>query len=265
MDENDPKYDRLKLTSDRILGIASDMRNVASLNNPVGSSISSKTLDNGLEINKVRVPIGVIGIIYEARPNVSFDVFSLCFKTANACILKGGSDAADSNKIIVSIIQEVLIKHKINPQVVTLLPPDRSATAALLEATDYVDIIVPRGSQNLINFVRANAKVPVIETGAGIVHTYVDASANIEKAKNIVTNAKTRRVSVCNALDCLLLDRAIVEKAPNLVADLIEKQTKIFADKEVYSQIEAIYPKDLLFEADPSHFGTRIPFKSNGY
>ncbi|WP_152286183.1 glutamate-5-semialdehyde dehydrogenase [Flavicella marina] len=258
MDKNDPKYDRLLLSEERINGIAQDIINVANLTSSVGEILSKKELENGLEISKVRVPMGVIGIIYEARPNVSFDVFSLCFKTQNACILKGGSDAEFSNKVIVGLIKEVLEKHNVNTDVVTLLPTDRQATADMLTATEYVDLIIPRGSQGLINFVRDNAKVPVIETGAGIVHTYFDATGDIEKGKNIVVNAKTRRVSVCNALDCLLIHENRLQDLPTITNALIAKETEIFADEKAFETIKDKYPENLLNLADESHFGTEF-------
>lgn len=261
MDKNDPKYDRLMLTETRIKDIASDIINVSNLKSPVGDVISKKTLDNGLQLSKVRVPMGVIGIIYEARPNVSFDVFSLCFKTQNACILKGSSDAEFSNTSIVSLIQQVLENHGINKNVVTLLPTDRAATTEMLNATEYVDIIIPRGSQNLINFVRDNAKVPTIETGAGIVHTYFDKSANLDKGKEIICNAKTRRVSVCNALDCLLIHQDRLTDLNEITSLLAAKETEIFADQASFDQIKSTYPNSLLQKAEEEHFG--IEFLSN--
>ncbi|MEQ9285960.1 MAG: glutamate-5-semialdehyde dehydrogenase [Cyclobacteriaceae bacterium] len=258
MDKNDPKYDRLMLTETRIKDIASDIINVSNLKSPVGDVISKKTLDNGLQLSKVRVPMGVIGIIYEARPNVSFDVFSLCFKTQNACILKGSSDAEFSNTAIVSLIQQVLENHGINKNVVTLLPTDRAATTEMLNATEYVDIIIPRGSQNLINFVRDNAKVPTIETGAGIVHTYFDKSANLNKGKEIICNAKTRRVSVCNALDCLLIHQDRLTDLNEITSLLAAKETEIFADEASFDQIKSTYPDSLLQKAEEEHFGTEF-------
>ena len=258
MDKNDPKYDRLLLSKERIEGIAQDIINVSNLTSSVGEILSKKELENGLEISKVRVPMGVIGIIYEARPNVSFDVFSLCFKTQNACLLKGGSDAEFSNTVIVGLIKEVLEKHNINSDIVTLLPTDRQATAEMLVATDYVDLIIPRGSQGLINFVRDNAKVPVIETGAGIVHTYFDESGDIEKGKNIVVNAKTRRVSVCNALDCLLIHENRLSDLTTITNALIEKETEIFADQKAYDVVKNNYPENLLHIANDAHFGTEF-------
>jgi len=258
MDKNDPKYDRLLLSEERIKGIAQDILNVSKLNSPVGAILAKNELKNGLKISKIRVPMGVIGIIYEARPNVSFDVFSLCFKTNNACILKGGSDAEFSNTVIVSLIKEVLEKHNINTNVVALLPTDRQATADMLTATKYVDIIIPRGSQGLINFVRDNAKVPVIETGAGIVHTYFDESGDLAKGTAIVTNAKTRRVSVCNALDCLLLHKNRLQDLTTITAPLIEKETEIFADEKSFEILKESYPANLLNLADETHFGTEF-------
>ncbi len=258
MDKSDPKYDRLMLTSERIHGIAEDIINVSNLSSPVGDIITQKTLDNGLELSKVRVPMGVIGIIYEARPNVSFDVFSLCFKTKNACLLKGGSDAEFSNLAIVDLIKEVLRKHQINEDIVTLLPTDRAATTEMLNATEYVDIIIPRGSQNLINYVRDNAKVPTIETGAGIVHTYYDESADLQKGKAIICNAKTRRVSVCNALDCLLIHQNKLADLREITELLAEKGTEIYADEQAYNTIDGTYPTDLLHKASEEHFGTEF-------
>lgn len=258
MDQNDPKYDRLLLTATRIKGIAQDIRNVAKMSSPIGEILHQKTLENGLKISKVRVPMGVIGVIYEARPNVSFDVFSLCFKTNNACLLKGGSDAEHSNRAIVNLIREVLEKHEINSDVVSLLPTDRSATTEMLQATEYVDIIIPRGSQGLINYVRDHAKVPVIETGAGIVHTYFDESGDVEKGAAIVVNAKTRRVSVCNALDCLLIHKNRLDDLPKITADLKDKGTEIFADSHAFSALKTHHPDELLQQASPAHFGTEF-------
>jgi glutamate-5-semialdehyde dehydrogenase len=258
MDPDDPKYDRLKLTDERIKSIAEDMRNVANLPSPLGKVLEEKTLDNGLQMQKVSVPLGVIGIIYEARPNVTFDVFALCLKSGNACVLKGGSDAEFSNIAIVSIIHEVLRKHDVDEQMLYLMPASREATQVLLEAVGYVDIIIPRGSQGLINFVREHARVPVIETGAGIVHTYVDASADLKKAKDIVFNAKTRRVSVCNALDCLVIHQKHLDKLPDICMPLAEKQVEIFADEDSHAALEGFYPVALLQPALPEHFGTEF-------
>jgi len=258
MSPTDPKYDRLKLTEARIKGIASDLRNVAKLPSPLGISLEKRNLDNGLELEKITVPLGVIGIIYEARPNVTFDVFSLCLKSGNACLLKGGSDAEFSNKQIVNLIKEVLEKNEVNTDVIELLPSDRAATAEMLNAVGYVDIIIPRGSQNLINFVRDNAKVPVIETGAGIVHAYFDESGNLPEGKEIIFNAKTRRVSVCNALDCLVINEKRMGDLPALVDKLKEKNVQIFADEKSYTFLKGKYPDELLAKATEEHFGTEF-------
>lgn len=258
MDSNDPKYDRLMLTPDRIKTIANDIVNVSKLDYPVGKTLTAKTLSNGLEISKVTVPLGVIGIVYEARPNVTFDVFSLCLKSGNACILKGGSDAANSNTAIASVIHSVLTRHGLNPSIVHLLPPDRTSTEQLLNAVGYVDVIIPRGSQSLIDYVRSNSRVPVIETGAGIVHTYFDKSGDLNKGISIIDNAKTRRVSVCNALDCLLIHQNRLTELAALVAPLAEKQVTLFADEDAYNQLQGNYPDELLQKARPEHFGTEF-------
>ena len=258
MNPNDPKYDRLKLTEERLEGIASDLINVAKLDSPLGEIISGKTLDNGLELKKIRVPIGVIGIIYESRPNVTFDVFSLCLKTGNALVLKGGSDAYASNSCIVDVIHKVLKKNKVSTDIVSLLPAGREATKALLQAVGFVDMIIPRGSQGLIDYVREHSKVPVIETGAGIVHTYFDQSADLEKGKEIICNAKTRRVSVCNALDCLLVHQSRVSDLEAMTLPLAKKEVTIYADNQAYETLEGKYPENLLHHAEQEHFGTEF-------
>ncbi len=258
MDEADPKYDRLKLTAERIGGIASDMRKVAQLPSPLGRVLKHHVLPNGLELTRVSVPFGVIGIIYEARPNVSFDVFSLCLKSGNACVLKGGSDADSSNRAIVGVIHDVLSRFGVNPHVVELLPATREATAEMLHANGYIDLIIPRGSSNLINFVRANATIPVIETGAGICHAYFDKAADLEKGKAIVNNAKTRRVSVCNALDCLVLHEDRLADLPALCAPLAQSNVLIYADEPAYAALQGNYPAELLKPATPESFGTEF-------
>ena len=220
MDPADPKYDRLRLTAERISGIAADCRNVASLPSPLGRVLSHRTLPNGLDISRISVPFGVIGVIYEARPNVTLDVAALCLKAGSAVVLKGGSDAEESNKAICAVIHNVLFEHGLDPATVTLLPATREATAELLSAEGLVDLIIPRGSAGLIRYVRENSKVPVIETGAGVVHCYVDKDADMEMAKRIVHNAKCRRVSVCNALDCLLVHRDLEPRLSELLAPM---------------------------------------------
>lgn len=258
MDADDPKYDRLKLTEERISGIAQEMRNVVKLESPLGELISSNTLDNGLELTKVRVPLGVVGVIYEARPNVTADVFSLCFKTGNAAVLKGGSDAEHSNMAVIKVIRQVLAAHGVDENAAVLLPAGREATAALLNARGMVDVLIPRGSQSLISYVREHSKIPVIETGAGIVHTYFDEAGDLLKAREIVFNAKTRRVSVCNSLDCLLIHAARLGDLPEITGRLSEKSVVIYADAPAYAALEGRYPAELLQHAVAAHYGTEF-------
>jgi len=258
MDNTNPKYDRLKLTEERIRAIVADIRNVVKLPSPLGKILVTNELPNKLKISKITVPLGVIGIIYEARPNVTFDVFSLCIKSGNACILKGGSDAQYSNVAIISLIKKILISFSINPSIVDLLPSERGATEALLSARGYVDVIIPRGSQNLIDFVTQNAKIPVIETGAGIVHTYLDEVANITKAREIINNAKTRRVSVCNALDCLIVHKKQLVHLPEVVAPLAKSNVVIYADEPSHKVLTGKYPSELLQPATDESYGTEF-------
>lgn len=258
MDTSNPKYDRLLLNEQRIMDIVKDIRNVASLPSPVGKTLMQKTLPNGLNLSKITVPFGVIGIIYEARPNVSFDVFSLCLKSGNACILKGGSDARFSNEAIIDIIRNVLDENGVNPNVCTLLPNDRGATEELLNARDYVDLIIPRGGQELINYVRENSRIPVIETGAGVCHTYFHKEGDVKKGKDIVTNAKTRKVSVCNSLDCLVIDKDRLDDLHYLCEDLEKKDVIIYADKHAYEALFQYYSYDLLKKANEDSFGTEF-------
>jgi len=256
MDPSNPLYDRLLLTKERIEGIASDIRNVATLPSPLGKVLMETKRPNGMRISKVSVPFGVIGIIYEARPNVSFDVFSLCFKSGNACVLKGGTDAHHSNTAIVTLIQSVLKKHGLDHNIVTLLPAGRGATADLMDAVGYVDLIIPRGGKGLIDYVRNHSKIPVIETGAGICHTYFDAYADIEKGKSVIFNAKTRRVSVCNALDCLVIHQDRLSDLPVLCEQLADKKVIIYADEPAYQVLHGKYP--FLERAQASSYGTEF-------
>lgn len=258
MDPEDPKFDRLKLTKERIEGIASDIRNVAGLESPVGKVLKETVRPNGLKISKVTVPFGVIGIIYEARPNVTFDVFSLCLKSGNACVLKGGSDAIYSNTAIVSIIQNVLKNNNLDENTVALLPAGREETNEMLRAHGYIDLIIPRGSQNLINFVRENATIPVIETGAGICHTYFDKFGDAEKGCEIIFNAKTRRPSVCNALDCLVIHQSRLNELQAFGQRLAESEVIIYADEKAYEKLIGNYPENLLFPATEESFGTEF-------
>ena len=258
MERNDPKYDRLKLTEERLKGIASDIRNVATLPSPLGRILKESVRPNGMKLTKVSVPFGVIGIIYEARPNVSFDVFSLCLKSGNACLLKGGSDADASNRAIVKVIHEVLKQYHIDTHIVELLPADREATTQLLHAVGYVDLLIPRGSSGLIDFVRQNATIPVIETGAGICHTYFDEFGDVTKGAAIIHNAKTRRVSVCNALDCTLIHEKRLSGLPELCQKLQASNVILYADPKAYQALEGHYPATLLQPATPDSFGTEF-------
>ena len=258
MDISDPKYDRLKLTPERINAIADDVNNVAQLNCPVGEVLESRQLENGLQLEKKRVALGVVGVIYEARPNVTIDVFALCLQSGNACVLKGGSDAEDSNRVLVDLIKKVLRNNGVDEGIAQLLPADRQATDELMNAVGYVDVLIPRGSQGLINAVRDNAKLPVIETGAGIVHTYFDESGDLDIGKQVIFNAKTRRVSVCNALDCLVLHKNRLNDLPVLVHDMAKEKVEVFADKQSYHKLKGLYPDDLLNQASEEDFGTEF-------
>lgn len=258
MNPDNPKYDRLRLTEQRLLDIASDIRNVAALPSPLNQVLEESVRPNGLRLKKVSVPFGVIGIIYEARPNVTFDVFSLCLKSGSACVLKGGSDAAESNRAIVDLLHKVLADLGADTRLVTLLPPGREAAEELLHANGWVDLIIPRGSSGLIDYVRQNATVPVIETGAGVCHTYFDASGNLEKGIRIVNNAKTRRVSVCNALDCLLVHESRINDLAQLCAPLQESKVTIYADEAAYGALCGHYPASLLVQALPEVYGTEF-------
>lgn len=258
MDPSNPKYDRLLLNADRLKGITDDLRNVAALPTPLGIVLDENKLDNGLNIQRVTVPLGTIGIIFESRPNVTFDVFALCLKSGNSCVLKGSRDATDSNIAIVKLIKQVLAKFDVE-DICYLAPAEREALLPILEAVDYIDCAIPRGSQGLIDFVRDNAKIPVIETGAGICHTYVDEAADISKAKDIVTNAKSRRVSVCNALDCMVIHESQLAHAPQILEELGTKHdVEVYADDASYAQLEGKYPASLLMHATEASFGTEF-------
>lgn len=255
MNPENPMLDRLLLTQERILSIASEIRQVSKLPSPLHLQLEQKILANGLNLEKITVPIGVLGVIYEARPNVTFDVFCLALKSGNGLILKGGTDATHSNQAIIQLIHQALKKNNVPVNAFQLLPPDRAATQAMLEAVGFVDVIIPRGSQGLIEFVRANAKVPVIETGAGIVHTYVDSTADLSKAKEIIFNSKTRRPSVCNSLDCLIVHASKLKNLEEIIQPLLGSKVEIYADKRAFEQL----PTDpLIHLADNSHFGTEF-------
>ena len=246
MDKANPLYDRLQLTEQRLHDIAADMRHVSTLPSPLGRILKEKTLDNGLHLQRIAVPFGVIGMIYEARPNVTYDVFSLCFKSGNACVLKGGKDANSSNTASIELIHKVLIKYDIDPAVATLLPATHEATGEMLNAVGYIDLCIPRGGKKLIQFVRDTAKVPVIETGAGVVHCYFDKDGDVEMGKAIITNAKCRRCSVCNTLDTLIIHEQRLNDLPTLCEDLAKREVKIHADAQAYEALKGNYPDTLL-------------------
>ena len=277
MSPDNPLYDRLQLTAARLEAIASDMRHVAALPSPLGRVSQQRTLSNGLRLHRVSVPFGVIGVVYEARPNVTYDVFSLCFKSGNACVLKGGRDAEASNRVAVDIIHRVLEKHSSLlahhssllahhsslitshsslKDAVALLPATHEATAEMLSAVGYIDVCIPRGGRRLIDFVRDTARVPVIETGAGVVNTYFDREGNLEMGKRIVLNAKTRRVSVCNALDCLIVHEERIGSLPALCEQLADKHVTIYADEKAYQALSGSYP--YLEHATADSFGTEF-------
>lgn len=258
MDKANPLYDRLRLTAERLDAISADMRNVTRLPSPLGHISHDRTLASGLHIRRVSVPFGVIGIVYEARPNVTFDVFALCFKSGNACVLKGGHDADNSNREGVALIHEVMRRHSIDTAAVTLLPSTHEATAEMLGAVGYIDLCIPRGGRKLIDFVRDTARIPVIETGAGVVNTYFDASADLDMGRRIVCNAKTRRVSVCNALDCLIVNSARMADLPALCEPLAGKDVTLYADARAYEALRGHYPDRLLLQATDDSYGTEF-------
>ena len=255
MDKTNPMYDRLLLTPERLKGIADDMRKVSELESPVGKVIDERVRPNGMKLTRVRVPFGVIGVIYEARPNVSFDVFSLCFKSRNACALKGGSDAYDSNKAIVELIHRVLEQKGVDPHVVELLPAGHEAATELMKAVGMVDLLIPRGSARLIKSVREQAQVPCIETGAGVCHTYFDKEGDLKKGADIIFNSKTRRISVCNALDSLVIHADRLGDLPELCIRMAAKNVVIEADEQAYAALDGKYPAELLEHATADSFG----------
>ncbi len=255
MQQDDPMYDRLLLTKTRLESMANDIEIVIALPSIINKRLEHMVMPNNLLIEKVSVPLGVVAVIYESRPNVTIDVFTLCFKAGNACVLKGGTEAYNSNLILVKIIQKALVDHNIDLNAICLLPPSRHDTKILLNATNLIDVCIPRGGQSLINFVRNNAKIPVIETGAGIVHTYFDLNGDLNKGRDIINNAKTRRVSVCNALDCLLINKARLKDLYTLIEPLQHNNIEIFADQEAFTCLQHLYPNKLLHHASKDDFG----------
>lgn len=255
MDKADPKYDRLLLSAERIQAIISDVRMIATLKHDSNKVLEQKTLANGLKLKKITVPLGVVAVVYESRPNVTIDVFCLCFKSGNACVLKGGKEAYHSNKFLVSLIHKALSAYQLTPLSAYLLPPEREAMTVVLKAVESIDVCIPRGGQELINYVREHARVPVIETGSGIVHTYFDVSGSLEKGRLIINNAKTRRVSVCNALDSLLVHQDRLKDLPQLLELLAGQSVVLFADELSFNALEGHYPAPLLQHAEPHHYG----------
>ncbi|MGB8489500.1 MAG: glutamate-5-semialdehyde dehydrogenase [Bacteroidales bacterium] len=258
MHSSDARYDRLLLDHGRIRGMSDDIRNVAGLKSPLGRTISQNIRPNGLKIRRVSVPFGVVGVIYEARPNVTSDVFSLCLKSGNASVLKGGSEAVHSNSAIATLIKNALKLSGLDPNIITLLPPGRKVTKQLLNARGYVDLIIPRGSKSFIDFVRTFASVPVIETGAGICHTYFDEFGDMAKGREIINNAKTRRVSVCNALDCLIVHEKRLGDLDYLVGLCPDAGVEIYADNKAFKALKGKYPATLLHKATKDAYGTEF-------
>ena len=258
MDSSDPRYDRLMLTRSRILSISDDIVRIAGMKPPQGRVLSRYTRPDGLKISRIAVPFGVVAVIYESRPNVTFDVFSLCFKSGNAVILRGGKEALFSNQAIVNIIRDVLLESGLNPDIITLITGSRNDTVKLLKAREFVDLIIPRGSKGLIDFVRDNSSIPVIETGAGICHTYFDEFGERNKGRDIVNNAKTRRVSVCNALDCLLIHEKRLDDIDFIVSLCSDSNVEIYADKKAFRALAGKYPSELLHKAEKDSFGTEF-------
>ena len=258
IDPDSPRCDRLRLTPDRLSAMAEAMESVAALTSPQGEILTSWVRPNGMTIRKIRVPFGVVGMICEARPNVTTDLFALCLKTGNACVLKGGSDARRSNEAIATQLREALRRTGLAPAGFTLLPSDHAAAGELLGAVGYVDVVIPRGGSGLIRYVREHARVPVIETGAGIVHTYFDAAGDLDKGRAVICNAKTRRVSVCNALDCLLIHRDRLNDLEALCTPLAEHRVTIYADTASFGALAGHYPPELLAPAAEEHYGTEF-------
>jgi glutamate-5-semialdehyde dehydrogenase len=259
MDKNDAMYDRVLLNEKRIHAMAASVREIASYDSPVGIEIEHRVLENGLDLRKVSVPFGVVGVIFEARPNVVIDIFALCFKSRNACVMKGGSQSENSNGVLAELILEAIEggreENGLMIDLVLLLKNDRELLAEFMKQDKYVDVLIPRGGQSLIKFVRENSMIPVIETGAGVVHTYFDEEGDLDKGREIIFNAKVSRPSVCNALDTLIIHHSRLKDLQKIVRPMEEKKVEIFADEEAYKILEGDYSKDLLHKASEENFG----------
>jgi glutamate-5-semialdehyde dehydrogenase len=255
LDKSNPKYDRLYLNDRRIETMAKNMRAVAAIKFNYKQTISVDERPNGLQIRKETTPFGVVAVIYEARPNVTTDVFALCFKSRNACVLKGSKDADNTNKALVEIIRNVLSRRSISTYACTYIRPEREYIDALLKMPEYIDLVIPRGGKSLIDHVRKHSLIPVIETGAGVCHIYYDKAGDKEKAREIIYNAKTRRVSVCNALDCLIIHPNKLDELPYICGKLSWKEVVIYADPQAYEVLEGNYPEELLKRATKDKYG----------
>ena len=252
---DDPMRDRLLLNSDRIIHLSKSVDEIANLKDPTGQILTNKLLANGLKLTKISVPLGVVGVIFESRPNVTVDVAALCIRSGNAVVLRGGTDAWHSNVILVQLIHQALISAGLSPDLVRLLPTDRKHVSTLLNAVKYVDVIIPRGSEALIQRVRRESMVPTIETGAGVCHTYVAKSADIAMAVSVVVNAKVSRPSVCNSLDTIILQESIAQDfLTKSFHELVEYKVKIYADTISFNVLKDLkYP--YLQKAEDSDFG----------
>jgi glutamate-5-semialdehyde dehydrogenase len=250
-----PMRDRLLLTTDRLNALAESVLSVRQLPDPSGQILSKKTLPNGLELSKITVPLGVVGVIFESRPNVTIDVAALCIRSGNAVVLRGGTDAFRTNAVFVQLIHQALLTHEFSSDLVYLMPIDRAHVTTLLTAVNYIDVIIPRGSQALIQRVRQESLVPTIETGAGVCHTYVAASADVSMAVNIVVNAKVSRPSVCNSLDTVIVHESIATDFLCQMAEPLQAYSvRIYADKTAYAALKKVhYP--FLFQASETDFG----------
>lgn len=251
-----PMRDRLKLDENRILAMAASLEDIRAMSDPLGLVLEDRNVESGLHLKKVTVPLGVVGVIYESRPNVTIDVAALCIKSGNVAVLRGGSDAHETNKVLYDLINKALYEAGLDVDCVTLLDTDRELVKQLLNADEYVDVVIPRGGQSLINMVRENSRVPVIETGAGVVHIYVDSEVDIDRAASVVVNAKTDRPSVCNALDTLIIHADIMQEfLANVLPQLEKFEVKIYADDASFEFVSGKYNQELVQLATDESFG----------